>query len=264
MGKNDILSLVKRVLIMLPVFGVFLACHTNIFAAPEIITPIPNSQLLDTTITFEWNPNDETVTYWILSIGSRVGEHDIFTQGFEPDVRSITVNNLPDDGRKLHVRLRYRINNELQFIDYVYTSWDPIQEVLTQIIALREEIENLSVENKSLKSRIEEFGASQVDLEIGEPSLKSPNTIHQAETDVFIQAWTGGPTPSAWNFYSGNTSPPVTQFARISDQNFSSATMLVRKGDYWVVQLDENSQRGAIAIYQTPLRAILKAFANSQ
>jgi serine protease len=87
---------------------------------PEITDPVPGSTLAGATVTFTWRSNGAAVTEWWLYIGSSQGAADLLNSGPLGTQLSITVSNLPTDGRRLFVRLWYRIAGQWQFGDFPY------------------------------------------------------------------------------------------------------------------------------------------------
>jgi subtilisin family serine protease len=87
---------------------------------PEITNPVPGSTLAGATVTFAWRSNGAAVTEWWLYIGSSQGAADLLNSGSLGTRLSVTVSNLPTDGRRLFVRLWYRIAGQWQFGDFPY------------------------------------------------------------------------------------------------------------------------------------------------
>jgi subtilisin len=87
---------------------------------PEITDPAPGATLAGATVPFTWRSNGASVTEWWLSIGSSQGASDLLNSGSLGTWLSVTVSNLPTDGRRLFVRLWYRIAGQWQFGDFSY------------------------------------------------------------------------------------------------------------------------------------------------
>ena len=68
----------------------------------EIVDPPPGSVLSSSTLTFSWTAGNATA-YWLL-VGSSLGARDIFSSG-KTDAHSLTMTNIPTDGRTIFVRL---------------------------------------------------------------------------------------------------------------------------------------------------------------
>lgn len=87
----------------------------------EITAPQPGTELTSSSTTFEWQ--DTQATLFVLSIGTRSGgySNDIFYEYLSGNTTSVTVDNLPIDGRKLYLRLWSRdANYEWHFFDASY------------------------------------------------------------------------------------------------------------------------------------------------
>jgi hypothetical protein len=80
-------------------------------------SPTPGSTLPGSTVTFQWTGGSSPYT---LRIGSPPGGSDIYSSG--TNAQSLTVSNLPTDGRTLYVRLFSVVNGKFVFNDYTYTA----------------------------------------------------------------------------------------------------------------------------------------------
>ena len=92
-------------------------------AQPRILSPEPGSTQLGTTVTFTWTPGDQTVTEWLLYVGTSPGALDLFDSGaLGAAVLSSSVTGLPNDGSTIYVRLWFKISGVFQFDDFQYTA----------------------------------------------------------------------------------------------------------------------------------------------
>ena len=91
------------------------------YAGAVITSPVPNSTLSGSTVTFQWNTSRGATAYWI-DVGSTVGGHQYYSSGSLPTTTlSATVSSLPTDGSAIYVTLYSFIagqwvNNEYTFI----------------------------------------------------------------------------------------------------------------------------------------------------
>ena len=90
------------------------------YTAPSITTPLAGTALNGTTVDFSWAPNTAS-RYW-LYIGNDRGGHDIYNSGSLGTSTSVTVNNLPYDGRTIFVRLWFWYGS-WNYTDYTYTAY---------------------------------------------------------------------------------------------------------------------------------------------
>ena len=93
--------------------------------SPRIYSPVPNSVLTGTTVTFQWTAGDQTVTEWWLWAGSAQDRVSILNSGSLGTSLSTTVTGLPSDGRQLLVRLWYKIAGNWNSTDFQYTAFGP-------------------------------------------------------------------------------------------------------------------------------------------
>lgn len=89
---------------------------------PSFSTPGHLTTLTSSSATFSWSPGDFDVDTYILEIGSQPEWDDVFGDTFDGQTSSIQVNNIPDDGRTLYVRLWYIVGWEWAFIDLQLTT----------------------------------------------------------------------------------------------------------------------------------------------
>jgi len=92
----------------------------------QIIDPVPESTLSSSTVTFTWTTGEPPATaYWLL-IGNSLAAQDIYNSsqiGFAPNrAPSITVRNIPTDGRTIYVRLSSHVAGTWYAQDYRYTT----------------------------------------------------------------------------------------------------------------------------------------------
>jgi hypothetical protein len=90
-------------------------------APPAMLTPAPGSQLTGSSQTFTWSPGSG-VTEYELNIGTY--GPDYFNVYGSPRITStsVTVPDLPTDGKPLYVNLHYEINGVWNVINYTYTA----------------------------------------------------------------------------------------------------------------------------------------------
>jgi hypothetical protein len=82
-----------------------------------MLTPAPGSTFSSSSVTFTWSAG--TATAYGLVVGSSAGGGDIYFST-QLHVRSLTVNNIPTDGRTVYVRLYSQVNNSWVFNSYTY------------------------------------------------------------------------------------------------------------------------------------------------
>ncbi len=86
--------------------------------APEMSEPVPGSTLSGSKEVFTWTTGKGTSQYR-LTVGSTQGDNDIFDSG-ETLYTTISISNIPMNGRTLFVRLLYQANGEWQLMNYQY------------------------------------------------------------------------------------------------------------------------------------------------
>ncbi len=97
--------------------------YTTAAPLPEMVHPVPGTQLSGSSVTFNWITNGAAVTEWRLEVGSTIGTGNIFASDvFSSDTLSATVTGLPLDERQLFVRLSFRIEGAWTFKDMLYTA----------------------------------------------------------------------------------------------------------------------------------------------
>jgi hypothetical protein len=87
-----------------------------------LTTPTPNTlnPLSSTSVAFVWTPGN-SATHFELWVGTTVGSSNLYNSG-SVTVTTETVSNLPDNGKKLYVRLYYLINGAWEYTDYTYVA----------------------------------------------------------------------------------------------------------------------------------------------
>jgi hypothetical protein len=85
-----------------------------------MISPVPGSTFTGSTVTFQWTPGSATA--YGLTVGSSAGGKDIYTSTLL-HTTSVTVTNIPTDGRTVYVRLYSQVNNTWSFKSYTYTAF---------------------------------------------------------------------------------------------------------------------------------------------
>jgi hypothetical protein len=84
-----------------------------------MISPAPGSKLPSVSVNFSWSAGKAT-KYW-LTVGTSPAGSDIYNSG-RLSVRSLTVNNIPTDGRTIYVGLHSRGKKDWQ-VDYTYAAY---------------------------------------------------------------------------------------------------------------------------------------------
>jgi hypothetical protein len=87
--------------------------------AAQMISPAPGSKLPSVSVNFSWSAGKAT-KYW-LTVGTSPAGSDIYNSG-RLSVRSLTVNNIPTDGRTIYVGLHSRGKKDWQ-VDYTYAAY---------------------------------------------------------------------------------------------------------------------------------------------
>ena len=85
----------------------------------NMLTPVPNSTLDDTEVTFTWD-NISNAQYW-LEIGTSPGAGDIYG-GDQGSNDSTTIADLPSNGGEIYLRLWSIVDNNWRYNDYQYTA----------------------------------------------------------------------------------------------------------------------------------------------
>ena len=93
-------------------------------APAEITSPIAASTLPGSTATFTWSPG-AGVSFYSIWVGTQgAGSRDLYNSG-NTTVKSVTLSNLPTDGRGVYVSLFSWINGAWQTRNYWYYSYKP-------------------------------------------------------------------------------------------------------------------------------------------
>jgi len=92
-------------------------------AKAVMTSPAGGSTLPGTSATFNWSPGTAVARYYLMA-GLWKGGNTLFNQDMNL-AQTATVTGLPNDGRKVHVRLFSYINGVWQYNDYEYASYDP-------------------------------------------------------------------------------------------------------------------------------------------
>jgi outer membrane biosynthesis protein TonB len=82
-----------------------------------MLRPAPGSTLSSSSVTFQWSAGSATA--YGLVVGSSPGSGSIYTSP-QLSVHSITVNNIPTDGRTIYVRLYSKVKGSWVFNRYTY------------------------------------------------------------------------------------------------------------------------------------------------
>ncbi len=104
--------------------------------APRLSSPVNESTLSGSTVTFQWTPDTSEVFYWHLAVGTEQGKDDLFSRGYGPEARSQSVSGLPVDGSGIFVRLFYMVRTSERgfhflFTDYTFSTPLPAPPALT-------------------------------------------------------------------------------------------------------------------------------------
>jgi hypothetical protein len=86
----------------------------------ELVSPAPHSTLTASTVSFEWTGGSGATAYR-LSVGSAPGTADLFDSDAGTDL-AIVVSGLPNDGRRLFVRLWSQFDGFWESNDYELTA----------------------------------------------------------------------------------------------------------------------------------------------
>jgi hypothetical protein len=91
---------------------------------PAMTSPAPGSILPGSTVTFQWSPNS-AVTAYSLSLGTYgLGYYNLYNSpALSASTTSLTVPNIPTNGKPVYVNLSYTINGAVtKTINYTYTA----------------------------------------------------------------------------------------------------------------------------------------------
>jgi hypothetical protein len=97
------------------------ASPCNVGQPAGIYSPVNNTPLTSTSVTFQWGGNGAPA-YW-LDIGSTQGAHDIYSSGsLSSSTLSLTVSGLPSTGGTVWARWFYMSAGNWTYTDYSYTA----------------------------------------------------------------------------------------------------------------------------------------------
>jgi hypothetical protein len=85
----------------------------------SVLTPLPNSTLSGTTVSFNWSPLPGATQYWLYAGTGGTGSSNIFNSSLGTST-SVVVNNLPSDGSQVSVRLWALRGGSWCFTDQTY------------------------------------------------------------------------------------------------------------------------------------------------
>jgi subtilisin family serine protease len=95
-----------------------------------ITDPVAESQVESRNVTFTWADGSAEVTRWRLYVGSGIGKNDYYDSGrLIASTLQTDTAGLPKDGRRLYVRLRFKIHGLWEFADYQYTAVDKLPKI---------------------------------------------------------------------------------------------------------------------------------------
>jgi hypothetical protein len=92
-------------------------------AKAAMTSPAAGSTLAATTVTFNWSAGTAVTRYYLMA-GVWKGGNTLFNQDMGTALTA-AVGGLPNDGRRVYVRLFSYINDSWQSNDYEYNSYDP-------------------------------------------------------------------------------------------------------------------------------------------
>jgi hypothetical protein len=84
-----------------------------------MISPAPGSTFSSSTVTFQWTAGGATA--YALTLGSSARTIDVYNSG-AIHALSVTVNNIPTDGRTVYATLYSQVNNGWVSKVYTYTA----------------------------------------------------------------------------------------------------------------------------------------------
>ena len=104
-------------------------------AQPTLIAPVERL-LTGSSAFFQWNINGHAVEDTQLWIGSKVGKRNLANSGsLGTSTFSYQAAELPTDGRRLYVRLRYRLQGVWKWADYTFTAANHLAPAITSPVA---------------------------------------------------------------------------------------------------------------------------------
>jgi hypothetical protein len=94
--------------------------YTAANLVPELVSPVPGTELPGADVTFTWTSNGAPAARWMLYVGTSPGSTNIHYSGsLNGDVLSANVTGIPTDGRTIYARLWY-LNGTWKYIDYQF------------------------------------------------------------------------------------------------------------------------------------------------
>jgi hypothetical protein len=87
-----------------------------------MVSPAPGSTFSSSTVTFQWTAGSATA--YLLFVGSTPNGHDIYASPVL-HVQSVTVVNIPTDGRTIYVTLFSQVNGSWMPKIYTYKASGP-------------------------------------------------------------------------------------------------------------------------------------------
>jgi subtilisin family serine protease len=95
-----------------------------------ITSPTPGSTFTGRNVTFTWADSGGEVTKWRLCIGDEAGDTDYYDSGILDKITlQENATKLPRDGRKLYVRLKFRLHGIWEYADYQYKALDSLPKI---------------------------------------------------------------------------------------------------------------------------------------
>ncbi len=92
----------------------------SVRASAELVAPPPGSRLTNSTVQFRWK-GEEGIEQYYLKVGHSVDAEDVFGRDLARRT-SVIVGRIPLDGRKLYVRLFWRLGEKWYHEDYEYST----------------------------------------------------------------------------------------------------------------------------------------------
>ena len=86
-----------------------------------MLSPPSGSTFTSSSVTFQWSAGSATA--YGLFVGSSPGSANIYASS-QLSVRSVTVNNIPTDGRTIYVRLYSQVNGSWVYNSYTYRAFN--------------------------------------------------------------------------------------------------------------------------------------------
>ena len=100
---------------------------------PEVTSPVPNSTLASSVVTFEWDYHGRTIQQWALLAGSTVGGSEYFVTGAFDNSTATVASGLPTDGSTVNIRLWYKVYGIWDSVDTTYVAATLTQFPLPEI-----------------------------------------------------------------------------------------------------------------------------------